>query len=349
VNREFFFLLKKIISLVVFYSGLAFLLYRWVTRNKVIILAYHSVGNVPADFIHTPNRISLSNFKKQIEYLLRRYHFFSLEEFVECVQRNIRPPEHLVIITFDDGYKDHYSCVYPILQKYHTPATFFLPTEYMEGKKIKWEDQLTYLVKSSNARRGAIKVNGRKAYRWKNICGRNRVIDRVVMEISRLDQVKRRKILDQIITQLRIRTEDSSIPDIMLCWGEIKEMSKASGISFGCHTVNHVNLSNLEPDVVKKEVLESRLKIEKTIGKKIKFFSYPYGKSRDFNKEIKVILKQAGIACAVSTISGINDIKSDLFELKRICVNPEDDLIMFICDLVGFYKVRRLYEKLAGW
>jgi len=307
------------------------------------------VGDVPVDFIHTPNRISLSNFKKQIEYLLRRYHFFSLEEFVECVQRNIRPPEHLVIVTFDDGYKDHYSWVYPILRKYHIPATFFLPTEYMNGKKMKWEDQLTYLVKTGNARKCRIKVNTRIAYQWKNVREQNRVIDRVVMEISRLDQAKRRKILDQIIAQLRIRTEDSFIPDIMLCWGEIKEMSKTGGISFGCHTVNHINLSNLEPDVVKEEVLESRLKIEKTIGKEIRFFSYPYGKSRDFSEEIKVILKQAGITCAVSTISGINDIKSDLFGLKRICVNPEDDLVMFICDLVGFYKVRRLYEKLAGW
>lgn len=349
VNRQFFFMLKKMTSMLVFYSGLAFLSYRWFTRNKVIILAYHSVGNVPVNFIHSPNRISLPNFEKQIEYLLKRYHFCTLEKFVEYAHSGIRLPEHLVIVTFDDGYKDHYSSVYPILRRHRIPATFFLPTEYMEGKKIKWEDELTFLAKTSNARKGIIKVNGKKAYRWRNVQGRDRAINRMVIEISRLDQSKRKKLLNRILGQLRIRTEGSFPSDIMLSWDEIKEMSKADGISFGCHTVSHINVSSLTPDEVRQEVVESRIRIEKSIGRKIKFFSYPYGKSRDLNQQTKAILKRAGITCAVSTISGINDIKSDLFELKRICVNPEDDLIMFICDLVGFYKVRRLYEKLAGW
>ncbi len=41
-------------------------------------------------------------------------------------------------ITFDDGYEDHFTTVYPILKRYDFPATIFLTVKYVDGY---WESE----------------------------------------------------------------------------------------------------------------------------------------------------------------------------------------------------------------
>jgi len=46
-----------------------------------------------------------------------------------------------IAITFDDGYQDIYSIVYPILRKFNIPATVFLPTGYIGSSRMSFKDR----------------------------------------------------------------------------------------------------------------------------------------------------------------------------------------------------------------
>ena len=45
-------------------------------------------------------------------------------------------PEKAMLLTFDDGYKDHYEYVFPILDKYKLQGSFFVPGKTFEEGKL---------------------------------------------------------------------------------------------------------------------------------------------------------------------------------------------------------------------
>ncbi len=93
-------------------------------KDRATILMYHSVGN-RQDFFST---VSREAFQKQMAYLAgKKYSVIPLAELV----RRLRVHEPLggsTALTFDDGYQDNYTTVFPLLKQYNFPATIFVTT-----------------------------------------------------------------------------------------------------------------------------------------------------------------------------------------------------------------------------
>lgn len=127
---------------------------------------------------------------------------------------------------------------------------------------------------------------------------------------------------------------------------EILEMQNY-GIEFGGHTSSHPRLAELNIDVAKKEIFNSKNNIEKTIGKELLSFAYPYG---SLNEEVKKIPQDAAYKFAVATDSGSIVFSDDLFEIRRIGIFPTNNLFNFKRKVSGrynFIKIKR-EEKSYG-
>ena len=104
-------------------------------RPKLLILTHHRVlPEIARDPLKTV--VKLETFIRQIDRLALKYPVISLKEAVG--QCRIAQAKHQVQIalTFDDGYWDNYEIVFPILKKKGLPATFFLATDYIDGKAL---------------------------------------------------------------------------------------------------------------------------------------------------------------------------------------------------------------------
>ncbi len=131
----------------------------------------------------------------------------------------------------------------------------------------------------------------------------------------------------------------------MMSWEDILEMSD-NNISIGSHSVSHPKLSLIGDDEVEIEVKKSKDIIQRHIKRDITCFSYPYGGRYFFNERIKEMLKRNGYQCACSTIYGINDLNSDLFELKRIPVEYYEDETIFMIKVFGLLNpVARFMDR----
>ncbi len=90
-------------------------------------LMYHYVD----DNIQNPMCVSKKKFTDQIIFLKSEgYKFLSLKEVEDIVLHN-KPCEKSIVITFDDGYKNTFQEVLPILIEYKVKATVSLCSSYL--------------------------------------------------------------------------------------------------------------------------------------------------------------------------------------------------------------------------
>ena len=87
---------------------------------------YHYVREIKKSKYPNLRGLELNQFKKQIKYFKKNFNILSNESFIEILNSKKIPKKKSVLLTFDDGYKDHYKFVYPYLKKQKILANFCL-------------------------------------------------------------------------------------------------------------------------------------------------------------------------------------------------------------------------------
>jgi peptidoglycan/xylan/chitin deacetylase (PgdA/CDA1 family) len=83
---------------------------------------YHSVA--PAG---DPLTVSATQLDAQLDYLSRGgFTTVSVKEVLDAQDGHGSLPDHPIVLTFDDGFAEHYATVLPLLQKRKQKATFFI-------------------------------------------------------------------------------------------------------------------------------------------------------------------------------------------------------------------------------
>ena len=128
----------------------------------VPILIYHYVEYVKDEkdtirkSLNTPPYL----FIKQIETLKNAgYTFITASELIDIMDGKIEPPQKTVIITFDDGYRDFYTDVFPILKKNKIKAVAYIVSGFLDKPNYMFTWQLKEIARSGLVEIGAHTVH----------------------------------------------------------------------------------------------------------------------------------------------------------------------------------------------
>ncbi len=127
---------------------------------------------------------------------------------------------------------------------------------------------------------------------------------------------------------------------------EIKKLHKV-GLTIGCHSATHADLSKLNEQDLSKEIIDSKKNLEKKLGFRINYFAYPKG---IFNDRILKFVMKAGYKLAFTTGGGSVNLKTNPLLVPRAVVDKSKQLADFpylICETT-FY-VRLIIDKLRVW
>lgn len=95
-------------------------------RSAAPVLMYHAVG--PEVGIEWPKSLIMPEavFEEHLQYLQGQgYRIVSVEQLADRLEKG-ESVDHYVALSFDDGYKNNHSVVFPLLQKYDAKASFFV-------------------------------------------------------------------------------------------------------------------------------------------------------------------------------------------------------------------------------
>ena len=306
-------------------------------------LMYHYVRELDLNFPYSKHK-EIKDFANEIKKLIQLgYEFKNVTEAIKALQRD-EDTSRLILLTFDDGLKDHLDVAKILNDLGIQKGTFYIPTQpYLKDQVLHvhkahlilskiGENSLDLLFES--CKNLGISITDHKNYmiekeNYKNAYSRLDTNTKI-KEFKRLINFYgsigvRDLLLDDILRKIGIKKK---VKDLYLSVKEIQEISKM-GFEIGSHGVSHTLLSRLDKNYQREELYNSKQLLEELTSKNINSFCYPYGGKKSYNKHTLKLLKEVSYHNAISVerkdISK-EAIKNNLFEIPRYDCNQINDL-----------------------
>jgi peptidoglycan/xylan/chitin deacetylase (PgdA/CDA1 family) len=106
-------------------------------------------------------------------------------------------------------------------------------------------------------------------------------------------------------------------------------------VTIGSHTVTHPLLTQLEENEARREIQDSRTKLEAMLDRRVTQFSFPFG---GFNERLVAVCREAGYDRVYTTLPAFAFERKDEFVVGRVRVDPTDWPLEFRLKLAGAYR-----------
>lgn len=302
---------------------------------KAIGLCYHRVE----DYLLDPSNITVSeeNFISHLEWLKYNVNIIKPDDFKTALLDRKHLPDRSVILTFDDGY-DSYKRLAKILDSYNISAIFFISNPDNINIPFYWDILTEELLKPKI-------ISDDKYLLIQEILDRIKFAATIEKNISQtqFSKIKSWKVSDQNLNNRTlaylkisnyIQTRTKNEIDIIL--KTINKIDSTNGIrkilfdaplfkkhKIGGHTLNHYNLSQLDKEQQRVEIIDNKIFLEKKFSTEVNYFAYPYGDRHHYN-ENTVDIVQRSFDISFSNFQGLIHKGSNRHELPRFLVRDWD-------------------------
>jgi peptidoglycan/xylan/chitin deacetylase (PgdA/CDA1 family) len=118
-------------------------------------------------------------------------------------------------------------------------------------------------------------------------------------------------------------------------------------VDFGSHGVDHLSMRQLPLVEMRRQAIVSKEVLEDALDVPVTMFAYPYGQRDDFSSLTGKVIDEAGYELAVTTCWGTWNSEGNLFRLKRIYFDQDDDDQLLHAKIQGSYDWRGMKESLG--
>ena len=279
---------------------------------RIAVLMYHRVAepvNDPWKMCVGPRR-----FSEHMTVLAQHCEVIGLSSVVSRLEQPRTRP--LVVITFDDGYRDNLEVALPILEKFELPATLFLATDAVDAAEPWWWDVLADLVLETSLPPALDMLVGEERLVWRLQEGPDELRGRLWELLSRLDVSAITGVIRHLCQWAghEPRHDPLRLP---LSGEEIRQLTKGGLVSLGCHSASHLRMTVRDASTCKEELSRSINECRRLVGERPSAFAFPFGEYDQLSVEL---VKAAGFGMAFTSDEGLVTASSDLFALPRLGV-----------------------------
>jgi len=125
----------------------------WLSRpgggDRFTIIVHHRVEERPDPYYPVHYSVAVEVLEAQLEMFSRFCTVLPLDDIVRRLEEGRPLPRRCVALTFDDGYREVFTLVRPLLKRYGLPATLFVTVEALE-RGFLWPDLLRYAIRQTH-------------------------------------------------------------------------------------------------------------------------------------------------------------------------------------------------------
>ena len=256
---------------------------------------YHYVRRHDADLPHF-TYLDVDSFERQLDYFSQHHRIASRADFEQSL-KTCKPLQNTLVLTFDDGFADHYQYVRPALLARGLWGIFFVSTRpYTEGKLLDVHRTHYLLGRLGGAellRRIRARLDDSMLQQERADLLRSQTYTRqnnseAVTEVKRLLNYlirsdRKEMLLDDLMHEV-VTNEAALARGFYLSEEQIREMSQ-SDLAIGCHAHSHTLLSNLGRERQREEItVSTEILTRLTSGSLFRCFCYPYGGKHSYDE-----------------------------------------------------------------
>lgn len=296
------------------------------------VVIYHYVRDLEGSRFPGIKGIRTGDFERQVDVLRDRYEMATLESSLAFLSGRYRPKRDLCLLTFDDGLKDHYTQVTPILAARQIEGQFFLITGCLSERMMAPVHKTHFLMAGvplgelQTAFRSALDdlsagtaypVDPEKAKRQYRFDNPEAAAFKYLLNF-----VAPPGLRDQALGRIFARylgPEDELSRDVYVTWDEARAMQSA-GMLLGGHTHTHAQpLARMTDDDQVRELERcAALLHEQLRPQHLWSFSYPWGKPDTYSSFTVDLVRRLGFHCGFTTTVGTNKAGDDPYRIIRV-------------------------------
>lgn len=299
---------------------------------------YHYVRDLEHSRFPAVKGLSMERFRRQLDLIQAHFTLVTIEDLLETLSSpGGKLPENAALLTFDDGYSDHFLNVFPLLDARGIQGCFFPPAQPVLEHVVLDVNKIHFVLASVPDAKKLLdqvfdslvefcsdyELKTREAYLLA-ISEKHRYDSHEVTVVKRLLQRElpepvRKEIVQRLFAQYVTIDEAAFACELYMSVDQIACL-RHHGMHVGSHGDTHVWLDSISPEAQASEIDRSTKFLEQVGIPKCEWtMCYPYG---GFNNSLLQALRDRHFQLGFTVEPRIADLDSDdRLSLPRIDTN----------------------------
>lgn len=297
---------------------------------------YHTVSN--EDLPHLKHIIQYKNtqqFEHDLEVFLKYFQFLTWDEFKDFQGGNFKPKKKAALLTFDDGLREFYDVIMPVLEKKGIYAINFINPHFIDNNSLMFRCKASLIIEKLHQSEDARKILTEE-FKLKN--PQLKSLIKKVDLINYLNQSE----LDILGQKLGINFDDFLQKQQPYLSSEQLKALTEKGFGISAHSWDHPLYFELSLE----EQLETTVKTLDYLSEKgflAESFAFPFtdfGVKKEFFTQL---FEKKKLFCSF----GSAGIKTDSFErnFQRIPMETGESAEEILKDQISYFKLKKLLYK----
>lgn len=307
--------------------------------TTLIMPYYHVVSD--EDIPHIRYLYAYKNIKQftdDIDFLLKRYSPVDLKVFLRSILHHGDSQINGFLLTFDDGFREIYDVIAPVLLRKGIFAAFFLSTAFIDNKVLCYEHKASLIVCALE----------------------NRISVSIERAIQRLYSNRGIYISDIRQAILKTNYDQSDLLDqvaelICIDFGEYLKMRKpyltstqiadliSKGFFIGAHSIDHPRYALLSEEEQLRQTVESVREVRKSFGIDYGVFAFPHSDASIPSKFLESIHQTKIVDATFGNQGMLGEVFPRHFQRFSL-----EKPVRSAREIIGKNYLRTIYKRLMG-